>query len=74
MTAAIVAHRGPDILRDAGESGAQLRQTLAVQFGMLVEGGVQIGDICLMMLSVMDLHRQRVDVRLERGEIVRQFG
>ncbi len=27
-----------------------------------------------MMLPVMNLHRLRVDVRLERGEVVRELG
>jgi hypothetical protein len=41
---------------------------------MFVERGVEIGDVCLVMLPVMNLHRLRVDVRLERGEIVRKLG
>ena len=39
---------------------------------MLVERGVQVGDVGLMMLAVMNLHRLRVDVRFERREVVRQ--
>ena len=38
--------------------------------GCLLERGIQVGDVRLMMLPVMDLHRLRVDVRLERGEVV----
>jgi hypothetical protein len=40
---------------------------------MLLERGVEVGDVRLMMLPVMDLHRLRVDVRFERGEVVRKF-
>src|SRR4030095_10598451 len=49
---------------------AQILDALALQFGRLLEGGIQVGDIALMMLAVMDLHRLRIDVRLERGEVV----
>jgi len=47
-------------------------ETLIDQLGMLVQGVVEIGDVRLMMLAVVDLHRLRVDVRLEGGEVVRQ--
>ena len=40
---------------------------------MFLERGVQVGDIGLVMLPVMNLHRLRVDVRLERGEVVREL-
>ena len=45
-----------------------------MQLRMLVERGIQVGDVRLMVLPVMDLHRLRVDVRLERGEVVRELG
>src|SRR6266850_3346873 len=40
---------------------------------MFLERGVQVGDVCLVVLPVMNLHRLRVDVRLERGEVVREL-
>jgi hypothetical protein len=43
-----------------------------VQLGVLLERGVQVGHVRLVMLAVMNLHRLRVDVRFERGEVVRQ--
>src|SRR5438093_7083845 len=41
---------------------------------MLVQRVVEVCDIGLMMLAVMDLHRLRVDVRLERRDVVWQRG
>src|SRR6266571_121926 len=41
---------------------------------MFVQRVVEIGDVGLVMLPVVDLHRLRVNVRLEGGEIVRQRG
>jgi hypothetical protein len=40
---------------------------------MLLQRGVQVGDVRLVVLSVMNLHRLRVDVRLESAEIVWKF-
>ena len=41
---------------------------------MRLERLVQVGDVGLVVLAVVDLHRLRVDVRLERVERVRQAG
>jgi hypothetical protein len=41
---------------------------------MLFECGVQVGDVSLMMLPVMNLHRLRVDVRFERGKVIWELG
>jgi hypothetical protein len=41
---------------------------------MLLERRAQIVDVGLVMFPVMDLHRLRVDVRLERSEVVRELG
>ena len=48
----------------------QLLDALALELGCLLQRGIQIGDVRLVMLPVMDLHRLRVDVRLECREIV----
>ena len=37
-----------------------------------VDRGIQVGDIRLMMLAVVNLHRLRIDVRLERIVRVRK--
>ena len=50
----------------------QLVEALVVEFGVLVERGVQIRHVGLVVLAVMDLHRLGVDVRFERRGVVRQ--
>src|SRR6185295_18022636 len=40
----------------------------------ILERGVQVVDVRAVMLVVVDLHRSRVNVRLERVERVRQGG
>ena len=52
----------------------QIVERLARELGRLLDRRVQVVDVRLMMLAVMDLHRLRVDVRLERGEIVGKRG
>ena len=52
----------------------QILGALALQLRMLLERGVQVVDVRRVMLAVMNLHRLRVDVRLERGEVVRKRG
>ena len=42
------------------------------ELGRLLDRRVQVVDVRLMMLAVMDLHRLRVDVRLERVVGVRE--
>ena len=74
VTAAVVAHRRADVFGNAVDAAAEILDALALQVGMLLERGVQIGDVRLMMLPVMNLHRLRVDVRFERGEVVRELG
>jgi hypothetical protein len=41
---------------------------------MLFERSVGIGDVCLMMFAVMDLHGTRIDVRRERVMLVWKIG
>ena len=72
----------PPLLRTAVRtaSGTLLRslqqivERLARELGRLLERRVEIVDVGLMMLAVMDLHRLRVDVRLERVVGVGQRG
>ena len=45
---------------------------LLCKLGVLLQRGVQIVDVGLVVLPVMNLHRLRVDVRLERGEVIGQ--
>jgi hypothetical protein len=37
---------------------------------MILEGGVEVIDVSSVMLVVMDLHRARIDVRLEGVESI----
>ncbi len=74
MAAAVIADGAADGFRYAADAAEQIFERLLVQLGMLVECGVQVGDVSVVMLAVMDLHRARVNVRFERVEGVRQFG
>ena len=69
MAAAVVAHGGADVLGHAVDASEQILDALRLQLGMLLERGVQVGDVRLVMLAVMNLHRLRVDVRFERVEV-----
>ena len=72
----------PPLLRTAVRiaSGSAFRSSirsstlLRLQVGVLLERGVQVVDVGLVVLAVVDLHRLRVDVGLERVERVRQAG
>jgi hypothetical protein len=41
---------------------------------MALQRVIQIGNVRLMMLPVMNLHRLRVDVGFERGVVIRERG
>ena len=41
---------------------------------MLFQRGIEVGDIGTVVLVVMDLHGLRVDVRLQRAEVIRERG
>ena len=43
----------------------QILDRLRGQIGLVFERVVNVGDVSLVMLGVMDLHRPRVDMRLE---------
>ena len=74
MAAAVVAHGRLDVVGHTGDALDQVIEALVMQLGMLIERRVQVGDVRLVMLAVMNLHRLAVDVRFERREIVRQRG
>jgi hypothetical protein len=73
VAAAIVADGGPDVLGDAVDRATQLLDGLRLKVRVLLQRRIQIVHVCLVMLPVMNLHRFRIDVRLECGEIVRQL-
>jgi hypothetical protein len=72
MAAAVVAHRAADGVRHGSEIADERFERLAFQRGVAGDGLVEIGDVSRVMLVVMDLHRQRVKVRFERGFVVGQ--
>src|SRR4029453_6948976 len=74
VAAAVVPDGSTDVLGDRVDTATELVDALRVQLGMLVERGVEISDVRLMVLPVMNLHRLRIDVGLERGEVVRELG
>ena len=74
VAAAVVSDGGPNVLGNAVNPAAEIVDALRLQIWMLVQRRVQIGDVRLVVLSVMDLHRLRIDVRFERSEVVRKFG
>jgi hypothetical protein len=72
MTAAVVAHRAADGIRHGGQIADERFERFAFQRGVASDGLVEIGDVSPVMLVVMDLHRQRVKMGLERGFVVGQ--
>jgi len=61
---------GRDVLGDRVEVAEEVLDALAAELGVLLDGGVQVVDVRLVMAVVVDLHRLRVDVRLQRAELV----
>ncbi len=65
VAAAVVAHDGADVLGHGAQVFHELLGAFALELGPF-DGVVQLGDVGRVVLVVMDLHRFRVDVRLER--------
>src|SRR5690606_8932285 len=74
VPAAVVPHRGADRLGNGIEVGDDLLGALAVKPRMGLEGGIEVLRVPGVVLAVMDLHRARVDVRLERVERIAEVG
>ena len=64
MATAVVANGGADVFGNRADSSEQVLETLVQELGMLVQRVVEVGDVGLVMLAVVNLHRLRVDVRL----------
>jgi len=73
VAAGVVADRCPDRIRHDLELGQDVLDGTVSPLGP-VERLVRVVDVCLVVLAVMDLHRPRVDVWLQRGVVVRQCG
>ena len=65
MSAAVVAHRGANVFRDSVEVADQFLDRFAFELGLAFDRLVQVGDVSLVMLVVMDLHRLCIDVRFQ---------
>src|ERR1041385_4332260 len=72
MAAGIVTNRRANVVGHAAQVAQQVFEVLVGQLRVLAQRVVEIVDVGLMMLAVVDLHGLRVDMRLERPEIVRQ--
>jgi len=69
--AAVVDHCLARRLGHLVDVAQNVLDVLARQVGMTLQRRVQVVDIRGVVLVVMDLHRLGVDVRLERGVVVR---
>src|SRR4051794_29651411 len=70
MSAAVVADGSAHGFGKGIDGAHEVVQRFLRQIGGLLQRRVQVVDVGLMVLSVMDFHGLRVDVRLERGEVV----
>jgi len=72
VAAAVVADGGRLVRRNLADV---LHQVFNVHVGELgaFDGVVQVGDVGVVMLAVVDLHRLRVDMRLQRILRIRQI-
>ena len=74
MTAAVVTHGGAHGFWNLVDATVEIVERPRCQLWRLFNRGVEIGDLRLMMFAVMNLHRLRVDMRLEGFCSVRQRG
>src|SRR5256885_15026763 len=72
MAAAVVADGGTDVVGNRVEAAQQLLQAPLSELGVLGQRIIEIRDVGLVMFAVVDLHGLRVDVGLQRCEVVRQ--
>ena len=73
VSTAIVAHNGPDIFRHIVQVANQVLNRFFLEIGLIFERVIYIRDVGLVMFGIMNFHRPRVDVRLERVVWVGQF-
>ena len=65
VTTAIVAHRRLFVRWHQGQIFLQIIKRESLEVGMTGERIVQISHIRLMVFGMMNIHRARIDVRLE---------
>jgi hypothetical protein len=66
MAAAVVPHRRRQLGGNRGEVLHQVVDRLGGQVGLVRQCRVELVDVGLVVLGVVDLHRPRIDVRLQR--------
>ncbi len=74
VAAAVVADRGPDLLRHAGQVAQQVLDGRVEELGVLVQCCVQLVHVSAVVLVVVDLHGPGVDVGLQGIEAVGKCG
>jgi stage V sporulation protein SpoVS len=70
VAATVVAHRGADVFRHAGEIANQVFSALAVERRVLFERGIQILHVGPVVQVVVNLHGLRINVGFKRGVVV----
>ena len=72
MAAAVIANSGANGFGYFVNLRQQFLDGKLLKIGISFEGFVEIGDVCGVVLVVMNLHRFCIDVRFECVECVRQ--
>src|SRR5271155_3576216 len=73
VAAAVVADDGADILGNVVDVSQQVLGSVFAEFGVLLDGAIEVIDVGLVMLVVVEMHGLLVDVRLERGVVIGQW-
>src|SRR6266446_2315273 len=71
VSAPVVAHDCTDVVRHSLQIADQVFDGFLFEIAFAFDRVVDVGDVSLVMLGMMDLHRARVDVRFERVVSVR---
>jgi hypothetical protein len=74
VAAAVVADGGADVFGDGGEGFDEVFGGFVGEVGLGGDGGVEVGDVGLVVLAVVDLHGGGVDGGLKGVGCVRQRG
>ena len=70
----IIAHGTANVLGHGVQVADQVVDGFASQLVVAFQGGIELGNIGGMMFAMMDFHRLRINVRLERIMRIRKFG
>jgi hypothetical protein len=73
VTAAIVADSGADVFGDAVDVFAEVFDGVGFEVCFAGEGGVQVGDVGVVVAAMVDFHGLLVDVGFESVVGVREF-